>query len=177
MRHGSEPEHGDPDGGYVEYVTARLPRLRRLAYSLCGDADQADDLVQEAITKLYLHWSRVPRIAHLDAYVRAIVVRTFLDAQRKGWWRVLLPGTLPDVPQPLDPSADDRDLLRAALAKLPPRQRAVLVLRFLHDLPVNECAEILGCTAGTVKSQTSHGLTALRKILGDREFADIGGQR
>jgi RNA polymerase sigma-70 factor (sigma-E family) len=163
MRQGSERE-------YVEYVTARLPSLRRLAYSLCGDEHQADDLVQEAITKLYLSWAKSSRAESLDAYVRVILVRVFFDSQRKGWWRVRLFGTAPDVRQTLDQPPEDRAALHAALAKVPPRQRAVLVLRFLHDLPVTEVAEVLGCSAGTVKSQTSHGLKALRRLLGDQEL-------
>lgn len=168
MRSGTEQD-------YIEYVTARLPRLRRLAYSLCGSEDQADDLVQEAAIKLYQHWSRTVDVTHLDAYVRKILVRTFLDGQRKGWWRVLLFGTVPDVRHTQDQyGVDDRTVLRDALATLPPRQRAVLILRFLHDLPVREVAEALACTEGTVKSQTSHGLTALRRLLGDREFAAAG---
>ena len=163
MREGSERE-------YVEYVTARLPSLRRLAYSLCGDEYQADDLVQEAITKLYLSWAKSSRAESLDAYVRVILVRVFLDSQRKGWWRVRLSGTAPDVRRTVDQPAEDRHELHAALAKVPPRQRAVLVLRYLHDLPVQAVAEVLGCSEGTVKSQTSHGLKALRRLLGDQEL-------
>ncbi|GIG86896.1 SigE family RNA polymerase sigma factor [Plantactinospora endophytica] len=170
MRDESEAE-------YLEYVTARLPSLRRLAYSLCGDDHQADDLVQEAATKLFLHWSKAARATHLDAYVRSIVVRTFLDGQRKGWWRVLLTGTAPDPRQTEDHGAEDRLELRRALAGVPARQRAVLVLRYLHDLPVDEVAEILGCSTGTVKSQTSHGLKALRRLLGDRQYARAGEGR
>jgi RNA polymerase sigma-70 factor (sigma-E family) len=170
MFDGSEAE-------YLEYVTARLPSLRRLAYSLCGDEHAADDVVQEAVTKLYLNWSKVPGVTHLDAYVRAIVVRTFIDGQRKGWWRVLLFGTTPDMRQEVDDGVENRAMLRAALAQVPPRQRAVLVLRFLQDLPVNEVAEILGCSAGTVKSQTSHGLRALRRLLGEPELAATTRER
>ncbi|MBE1488168.1 SigE family RNA polymerase sigma factor [Plantactinospora soyae] len=167
----------EPEAEYLEYVTARLPSLRRLAYSLCGNDDQADDVVQEAVTKLFLNWSKAARATHLEAYVRAIVVRTFLDSQRKGWWRVLLFGTTPDVRPTVDEDVAERTVLRNALARIPPRQRAVLVLRYLHDLPVNEVAEVLGCSAGTVKSQTSHGLKALRRLLGDHEYAEIGKGR
>jgi RNA polymerase sigma-70 factor (sigma-E family) len=155
---------------YTEYVTARVPSLRRLAFSLCGDEYQADDLVQEAITKLYLSWARVSGVESLDAYVRVIVVRVFLDSQRKGWWRIRLFGSAPDVRGTTDQPVEDRTVLHAALAKVPPRQRAVLVLRFLQDLPVAKVAEILGCSVGTVKSQTSHGLKALRRLLGDQEL-------
>ncbi|MFC7550614.1 SigE family RNA polymerase sigma factor [Plantactinospora sp. GCM10030261] len=164
MRKASEQE-------YVEYVTGRLPALRRLAYSLSGDRDQADDLVQEAATKLYVAWSRTPTVGNLDAYVRSILVRCFLDSQRKGWWKVRLAGAVPDVNRHTDDGPEDRTVLHAALAEVPPRQRAVLVLRFVHDLPVDEVAGLLGCSSGTVKSQTSHGLAALRRLLDSRQFA------
>jgi RNA polymerase sigma-70 factor (sigma-E family) len=170
MREGSERE-------YIEYVTARLPSLRRLAYSLCGDEYQADDLVQEAVTKLYLNWRKAAAATSLDAYLRVILVRVFLDSQRKGWWRVRLFGATPDVRRAVDEGTEDRAVLREALAKVPPRQRAVLVLRYLHDLPVTEVAAMLGCTAGTVKSQTSHGLKALRRLLGDQQLVGTTRER
>lgn len=156
---------------YVEYVTARLPALRRLACLLCGDEHRADDLVQDAITKLYVHWAKARAAAHLDGYVRMIVVRTFLDEKRLAWSRVRLFATPPDRPNPVDTGADDRTVVRSVLSRLPPRQQAVLVLRFLCDLPVAEVSEILGCSEGTVKSQTHHGLAALRQVLGDRSNA------
>lgn len=162
---------------FTEYVMGRLPALRRLAYSLSGDRDQVDDLVQETATKLFLNWSKVPGVQNLDAYVRSILVRVFLDSQRKGWWRIRLTGTPLDIPQQQDRGAEDRAVLRAALSQVPARQRAVLVLRFLHDLPVNEVAQALGCSPGTVKSQTVHGLAALRRLLGDREFAPARSER
>lgn len=156
---------------YVEYVTARLPALRRLACLLCGDEHRADDLVQDAITKLYVHWDKARAASNLDAYVRTILVRTFVDERRLAWSRVRLFATAPDRPDPVGTGADDRALVRAALSRLPARQQAVLVLRFLYDLPVAEVGEILGCSGGTVKSQTHHGLTALRQVLGDRSNA------
>jgi RNA polymerase sigma-70 factor (sigma-E family) len=159
----------------TEYVSARLPALHRLAYALCGDVDEADDLVQEAATRLYLSWSRVARAEHMDGYVRAVVVRLFLDGRRKGWWRVRLSGSPPDPRPTEDRGADDRTVLRAALRRVPPRQRAVLVLRFLHDLPVEEVARTLGCSAGTVKSQTAHGLAAMRRLLTDTKPAGTTG--
>jgi RNA polymerase sigma-70 factor (sigma-E family) len=158
---------------YVEYVTARLPALRRLACLLAGDEHRGDDLVQEAVTKLFVHWPRARAVEHLDAYVRAIVVRTFLDDRRRGWARVRLLPTPPEPEKPViaDGGVEDRTVLRAALSRIPPRQQAVLVLRFLCDLPVTEVAEILGCSAGTVKSQSHHGLAALRTRLGYRAGA------
>ncbi|MGC3861917.1 SigE family RNA polymerase sigma factor [Micromonospora chersina] len=164
------------DQEYIEYVTARTPALRRLAYGLCGDRDQADDLVQETATRLYLRWARIAEVEQLDAYVRTVLVRHFLDTRRRGWWRVHLFGGPPDVRPTEDRGVEERTVLRDALAKVPPRQRAVLVLRFLHDLPVEEVARTLGCSAGTVKSQTSHGLAAMRRLLGDRELAGRTGE-
>jgi RNA polymerase sigma-70 factor (sigma-E family) len=157
------------DAEYLAYVHGRTAALRRTAYLLCGDDHQADDLVQETITKLYVRWSKVSRADNVDAYAHTVLVRTFLDDKRRGWWRVRL-GPPPDRPAPALPASDveERAVLRAALSQVPPRQQAVLVLRFLCDQPVGVVARTLGCSEGTVKSQTAHGLTALRRILGDR---------
>ncbi|MBO0870987.1 MAG: SigE family RNA polymerase sigma factor [Micromonosporaceae bacterium] len=163
----------DPsDQEYVEYVTARMPALRRLAYLLAGDEHRADDLVQQAITTLYLKWRQARRADHLDAYVRTMLVRTFLNERRLAWSRVRLFRDTPDPAPVEEDGIEDRHVVRAALAEVPRRQRAVLVLRFLYDLPVDEVAEMLSCTSGTVKSQTSRGLATLRRLLEQREFVD-----
>ncbi|WP_131741518.1 SigE family RNA polymerase sigma factor [Actinomadura roseirufa] len=154
---------------YVEYVTGALPGLRRLAHLLCRDPHHADDIVQTALTRLYVHWRRARAADDVDRYVRAMLVRSFLSERRLAWARVRLTGAPADVPgQPPAPVADleTRAVVRAALGRVPPRQRAVLVLRFLCDLPVAEVAQILGCSEGTVKSQTAHGLARLRVLLG-----------
>jgi RNA polymerase sigma-70 factor (sigma-E family) len=166
------------DREYVEYVTARLPALRRLAFLLGGDEHRADDLVQQTITKLYLHWPRARNATHLDRYVRTMLVRAFLDERRLGWSRVRLFGEPPEPPpvQDFRGGVEDRAVVRAALARLPRRQQAVLVLRYLVDLPVGEVAEILGVAPGTVKSQTSHGLTSLRRLLGGHALT-VPGKR
>jgi RNA polymerase sigma-70 factor (sigma-E family) len=163
------------DEAYLGYVHGRIPALRRVAYLLCGDEHQADDLVQETITKLYARWPRISRVDNMDAYVHTMLVRAFLDEKRRGWWRVRLFGSPPERPELAAGALEDRTVVRAALARVPARQQAVLVLRFLCDLPVADVAQILGCTDGTVKSQTSHGLAALRKILGTR--TPVGGAR
>jgi RNA polymerase sigma-70 factor (sigma-E family) len=152
---------------YVTYVQARSRALRRVAYLLSGNEHEADDLVQETVTKLYVRWERIRKVDNLDGYVHTMLVRTFLDEKRRGWWRVRLLGALPDRPPAEAGAPEDRTFLRTALAKVPPRQHAVLVLRYLCDLPVAEVAGILGCSEGTVKSQTSHGLNALRRLIGD----------
>jgi RNA polymerase sigma-70 factor (sigma-E family) len=161
---------------YTEYITAQLGQLRRLAFVLCQDSHRADDLVQEAITKLYTRWDRRHAIDHLDRYLRSILVREFLDSQRVGWAkRVRLFSETPENASPAGASVEDRLVMHAVLMRLPPRQRAVVVLRFMCDLPVDEVAQILGCSEGTVKSQTSAGLITLRRIVG--EFSDAPSVR
>ena len=173
MRDGSEAE-------YVDYVTARIPALRRLAYLLAGDEHRADDLVQQTITTLFVKWHRAKNADHIDRYVRTMLVRTFLDERRLAWARVRLFRDTPE-PAPVEPGGgvEDRQVVRAALARVPRRQQAVLVLRFFYDLPVDEVAGMLGCSAGTVKSQTSRGLATLRRLLDEQEFAGYSthGQR
>jgi RNA polymerase sigma-70 factor (sigma-E family) len=170
MRDGSQKE-------YVDYVTARIPALRRLAFLLAGDEHRADDLVQQTITTLYVKWQRASSATHLDAYVRTMLVRTYVDERRLAWARVRLLRETPEpVPAAADGGVEERHVVRAALARLPRRQQAVLVLRFFYDLPVDEVAGMLGCSSGTVKSHTSRGLAALRRLLGERELAGFSGQ-
>jgi RNA polymerase sigma factor (sigma-70 family) len=130
-----------------------------------------DDLVQETITKVFVHWARIRAVDDMDAYVRRVLLRTFLAEVRRPWARVGRYETPPAVPAADGSDADLRLVLRAALAQVPPRQRAVLVLRFLYDLPVQEVAKLLNCTTGTVKSQTVHGLNTMRRLLGRAQFA------
>jgi RNA polymerase sigma factor (sigma-70 family) len=140
--------------------------LRRVAYLLCQDWPGADDLVQSAITRLYLHWGKARNAASIDAYTRTILVRIFISERRSGWYRrVLLVEAHHDTPGRYFDHDAHLDV-RAALATLPPRQRATLVLRFFCDLSVDETARELGCAAGTVKSQTAKGLEAMRRALG-----------
>jgi RNA polymerase sigma-70 factor (sigma-E family) len=156
------------DAEFAEYMSARLPSLRRLALLLCQDWHQADDLVQAAMTKLYLHWYRAAGADNIEAYVRSIVVREFLRERRTAWARrVSLADQVPEAPAPTGDHDGALDL-QTAVAALPPRQRAVLVLRFYCDVNVEQCAHVLGCTPGTVKSQTAKALATLRHSL-DRE--------
>jgi RNA polymerase sigma-70 factor (sigma-E family) len=164
------------DSEYVAYVDGRVTALRRTAYLLSGDPHEADDIVQETLTKLYARWPRMHAVDNVDAYVNTMLVRTFLDDRRRGWWKVSLLGHLPEPDPGVTGSSEDRPVIRAALAKLPPRQQAVLVLRYLCDQPVTEVARVLRCSEGTVKSQTSHGLTRLRKLLG-ASFPEPAGAR
>ncbi|MBB4686707.1 SigE family RNA polymerase sigma factor [Amycolatopsis jiangsuensis] len=158
---------GSPwDGEFARYFGERAHSLRATAYLLCGDWHRAEDLTQAALLKLYLAWPRLERHDALDAYARKVVLRTFLAENRRSRWkRERLTDLPPDVAAP--PAADETDpLIRQALAVLGPRQRAVLVLRYFEDLSVEETAEALGCSTGTVKSQAARGLATLRTRLG-----------
>ena len=129
---------------YVEFVRARIPRLHRIAYQLLGDGDRADDSVQNTLATLYGRWPKLDNVDNLDAYVCTMVVRSCLADRRRSWSRVLLREVPPDRPvQQPDHEVEQRLLLRAALRSLPERQRSVLALRFLCDLPVSEVARLL----------------------------------
>jgi RNA polymerase sigma-70 factor (sigma-E family) len=162
---------------FADYVSGRLTSLRRLAMLLCQDWQRADDLVQATITKLYVKWPKAVAAGNIDAYVRAIVVREFLDERRSSWvTRVTLSGEVPERPSgaaELDSVLD----LRAAMTALPARQRATVVLRFYLDLSVDQTAQLLGCTVGTVKSQTAKALAALRLALGVPQPAEAVAAR
>jgi RNA polymerase sigma-70 factor (sigma-E family) len=153
------------DRDFCEYFDARVLLLRRTAYLLCGDWHRAEDLVQTTLVKLYVAWPRLSRGSSVDAYARQVLVRTAIDEARR-WFRRSETAVweLPDVAA-AQPRSDDVLDVRRALAALPPGQRAVLVLRFWEDLPVEETASLLGCSEGTVKSQTSRGLATLRRLL------------
>jgi RNA polymerase sigma-70 factor (sigma-E family) len=156
---------GSRDEEYTEYVAARLSPLRRLAAVLCDDWQRADDLVQATLTRLYVQWARVRAASHPDAYARTVLVHEFIHERRSPWAKwVSLTGEMTDPPA----ATVDHDAvidLRAAMAALPARQRATLVLRFYCDLNVDQSAEILGCSPGTVKSQTARALDTVRRAL------------
>lgn len=158
---------GSPwDGEFARYFGERAHSLRATAYLLCGDWHRAEDITQAAMLKLYLAWPRLSRHDALDAYARKVVLRTFLAENRRSRWkRERLTDEPPEVPAS-DAETEHDMLVRQALAVLAPRQRAVLVLRYFEDLSVDETAEALGCSTGTVKSQASRGLKTLRQRLG-----------
>jgi RNA polymerase sigma-70 factor (sigma-E family) len=146
------------------FAWSQRAKLRRTAYLLCGDWHQADDLVQITLVKLYVAWKRVRSGENPEAYTRRILTRSFLDERRRPWRREALAGTVEDRAAARH-SAEDRLDLRAALALLPPGQRATIVLRFWADASVAETAEALNCSEGTVKSQTARAIAALRDRL------------
>lgn len=134
------------------------------------DTHHADDLVQQTITKVYIRWKKVSDVEYLDQYVRTMLVRAFVDEKRRSWARVGLMAQVPDRPDPLagvEEHVAEAVAVRAALARVPSRQKAVLILRFLCDMTVEDVAAALDCSTGNVKSQTSRGLVTLRRLLGD----------
>jgi RNA polymerase sigma-70 factor (sigma-E family) len=152
----------DRDREFGEFVDARALVMRRTAYLLCGDWHRAEDIVQTALIKMYVAWSRV-RKDSVDAYARKVLVRTAIDETRRGFFqRERIVDAVPE--SAVTDAASDLDL-RRALDALPPGQRAVVVLRYWEDLSITETARILGRTEGTVKSQAAKGLAALRDLL------------
>jgi len=150
------------------YFRARRDAVRRTAYLLCGDWHRADDHAQSAFVALHRHWRRIRDRDALDAWMRRTLVRAVVDESRRPWRRERSTDVTPETASegPAEGVAT-RHVLVDGLRAVPPRQRAVLVLRFLEGLDVAATAEVLGCSAGTVKSQTAHGLSALRTALGD----------
>lgn len=154
------------DTEFADFMSARMPSLRRLALLLSQDWHRADDLVQATLTKLYVHWARAVGADNTDAYVRAMLVREFLSERQTAWARrVRLTDRMPEAASHYSDPDASLDL-QAAVKALPPRQRAVLVLRFYCDLNVEQSAQVLDCTPGTVKSQTAKALESLRGALG-----------
>lgn len=157
---------GVSDEDFRDFVASRSPALLRTAYLLVGERALAEDLVQSALAKAYRHWDRVTATGSPEASVRRIMVN-----ERRSWWRrnpgreVL--GAVPDRGGP-DESAGlaERDAVWQAVLRLPPRTRAVLVLRYWEDLSEAETAHILDCSVGTVKSQASRGLRKLQQAIG-----------
>jgi RNA polymerase sigma-70 factor (sigma-E family) len=155
----------DRDTAFSEFVQARRPHLRRIAYAICGDWHRADDLVQTALVKLYVAWPRLHRDGREEAYVRQIIVRADLDERRRPWRRERsgLDGHDREAREPLP--VEERSALFEALQALPTMQRKVVLLRHWLGLSVAETAHELGIGEGTVKSHTSRGVAALQAEL------------
>ncbi len=156
----------DRDNGFTEYFASRASAFLGTAFLLCGNWHRAEDLVQTTFLKLYRAWHRIDAHEALDAYTRKILVRTFLNETRGGFFRrERVTDEQADQAAPPASNPEDRMVLLCALATLPPRQRAALVLRFWEDMSVDGTAKVLGCSAGTVKSQTARGLANLRGVV------------
>ncbi|MEO5877269.1 MAG: SigE family RNA polymerase sigma factor [Streptosporangiaceae bacterium] len=155
------------DEAFRRFVADRSAGLLRLAYLLTADRAGAEDLVQTALVKAYLRWRRIE--SNPEAYVRKVLVTVAADERRRAHRRhETAMEALPERCDGSDPYAgiDGNRALRAALGGLPPRQRAAVVLRHWVGLDVAEVADLLGCSAGTVRSQTLRGLDKLREAYG-----------
>jgi RNA polymerase sigma-70 factor (sigma-E family) len=159
----------DREAEFRDFVGARMESLRGLAYLTCGDWQVAEDAVLGTLAKLYGRWHRVD---NPEAYARTAVVRAAIDETRRPWWRREQSHSHAALPEPPigdeTPGVDERLRVRAALDRLPVKQRAVVVLRFLEGLSVEQTSAALGFPAGTVKVYTARGLDALRTILDER---------
>ena len=176
------PDSRSVEDDFREFVAARSPALLRTAYLLTGDWGTAEDLLQTALTKIYLAWRRMGEIEAVEPYARRVLVNTSIS-----WWRRRWHGERPTEVLPERAVADrvdeqlERDALWRHVRSLPARQRAVLVLRFYEDLSEAQTAAILDISTGTVKSQTSRALATLRNRLGaeraEAEMHRLGAER
>jgi len=150
------------------FVAARGPALRRFAYLVSGDMQRAEDLVQSALARVVRQWPRVGAMEHPEAYVRQVLLREHLSWRRRRASTEVVAADPPertDGPDDFTTTAAERDAAWELLATLPPRQRAVLVLRFYEDLDDAAVARILGTTESTVRSNAARGLATLRRAL------------
>jgi RNA polymerase sigma-70 factor (sigma-E family) len=163
---------------FEAYVAMRGTALTRFAFLLLGDHHLAQDLTQEALAKLHRHWSRVSDFDDLDAYVRKMMLNQLLSWRRRKSW------TERTIEAPEDHAGDhdlasdrvERDAMWTLLGELPPQQRAVIVLRYYEDLDDDRIADLLGCSAPTVRSHASKATTRLRAVVTDANLTP-GGHR
>ena len=151
---------------FTEFAQAVSPRLLRTAFLLCGDWHTSEDLAQATLAKVFASWRRVSQQHVAQAYATRILVNTYLAGQRRKRPREILTDRLPERVAPAV-APEERIVVLAALDTLPPRSRAVVVLRYWADLSVDQVAEVLGCSAGNVKSQSARALEKLREVLGE----------
>jgi len=164
----------EADADFSDYVAARQHALLRTAFVLTGERASAEDLLQTALAKTYLSWSRIRDPRAVDAYVRKVMVN-----EHTSWWRRAWRHQEHSTGQPPDgvgtaaagsgqaDGVGERDAMWSLVRTLAPRQRAAVVLRFYEDLSEAETAQVLGCSIGTVKSQTSRALASLRRQLSE----------
>ncbi len=154
------------DEDFAEFVGARWASLYRLAYLLAASPTGAEDLLQTTLEKAYVNWPRISKMGFPEAYVRRMLANTLVSSRRRAWI-----GEQPwdKLPETVGASAEvpvlDRSLIWPLVCALPDRQRAVIVLRYYEDLSEAQIAEALGCALGTVKSQSSAAIGALRRAL------------
>ena len=167
----------DRDEDFAEFVAARWGSLYRLAYLLTASPTGAEDLLQTTLEKAYMNWARIGRMEYAEAYVRRMLANISVSSRRRAWI-----GEQPwdELPETVDDSAEvpvlDRHLFWPLVCALPPRQRAVIVLRYYEDLTEAQIAGVLGCAPGTVKSQAAAAIGALRRALAASGVGEAVGE-
>ena len=151
---------------FAEFAEASAPRLRRAAFLLCGDWHTAEDLAQTALAKVFVSWRKVRRQDAAHAYATRTLVNSYLAEKRLQRSTEIITDQLPDCPAPML-APETRMVVLDALGTLPPRSRAVVMLRYWADLSVDQAADVLGCSPGTVKTLGARALGKLRGVLGD----------
>jgi RNA polymerase sigma-70 factor (sigma-E family) len=162
------------DAEFVEFAGASALRLRRTAFLLCHDWHLAQDLTQTALAKTYVAWKRVWQSGNPEAYTQKILLRAFLDLQRRRSASELIMSEMPETPR--QEHNELRLALLAALRRLPPRDRAIVVLRYWEDLSIETTADLLELPVATVKTQSSRSLAKLRTLLQDERVALFADQ-
>jgi len=165
------------DEEFAEFVAARWASLYRLAYLLAASPTGAEDLLQTTLEKAYVNWSRIGRMDHAEAYVRRMLANTLVSSRRRAWTRERPTDELPEaVADSVEEPLVDRHLFWPLVCALPARQRAVIVLRYYEDLSEAQIADVLGCAPGTVKSQSSAAIAALRRALAASGVGETMGE-
>jgi RNA polymerase sigma-70 factor (sigma-E family) len=164
-----------PAEEFAEFAAVMSPRLRRTAFLLCGDWHTAEDLAQTALVKVFVSWRRIRRQDAVHAYTNRTLVNAYLSHRRLRRTGELVTGWFPESAAP-DPAPETRMLVLDALGTLPPRSRAVVVLRYWADLSVEQVADVLGCSPGNVKKLSARALDKLRVVLGEA-MAESGSSR
>jgi len=160
-----------PAEEFIEFATVTSPRLRRTAFLLCGDWHTAEDLAQSTLVKMFSSWRRISRKDAADSYATRTLVNTYLADKRRKRVGEILTDTMPERPVSSQ-TPEVRLLVLNALATLPPKARAVVVLRYWSDLSVEQVATMLDCSTGNVKSQSARALDKLRILLADAPVDD-----
>jgi RNA polymerase sigma-70 factor (sigma-E family) len=160
----------DPAAGFREFADARVTQLLRIAFLMCHDWHEAEDLVQTTLAKVFVAWGRLRRNSSADAFARKVLLNTFLSQRRLRRSGELPTADFSDRPAP-GVDTELRMTLLTALRQLPPRTRAVVVLRHLEDHSIESVAALMGATPAAVKSMNTRGMAQLRELLGgDRDL-------
>ena len=160
------------DEDFAEFAEAAAERLRTTAFMLCRDWHLAQDLTQNALTKLYLSWRRAKQAENLTAYAQKVLLRTYLDHRRRRSSAEAATGMIRD--RGYRQSPDLRLTMLDALGQLPPRDRAIVILRYFEDYSVEQVADVLDVPVSVVKSQTKRSLLKLREVLAADQLALFG---